>query len=84
MSMSCPPKKTIIENKSKRKKKQETYAKIATSNHQEYTTPKINQIMSDKTNLSVIALFMHAHLMNIINPSCFEIELNKVLKMNGL
>lgn len=92
LAMSCPYKKELINKKTenekdmKEKKQNTTYAKIAkmavTEVKQPLHTTEIN--LSEYKHYKILFSIVHSHIMNIITPGTYNIELNRMLEANGL
>ncbi|MPC59532.1 hypothetical protein E2C01_053556 [Portunus trituberculatus] len=83
-SMKCPKRKAIKQKREK-DKDTNTYANIVKSTVSPWATTGSTTPPIDKdTHLKIYSCMIHAHTMNIIEPDCYEKELNATLTANNL
>lgn len=92
LAMTCPQRKSIINNKISQQKQpmansnEKTYADIArrTVEEMKQNENKTNIILSEQKHTKILISIMHAHVLNLCNPGTYKTELNKMLIKNDL
>lgn len=83
MSMRCPKKKEIINNKRK-ESENKTYAEMTGGRIITTTGKSSIPTIDNNTHTKIFTLMLNAHFLNTANPGTYEAELNKGLKANNL
>lgn len=81
--MKCPMRKDIIRQKREKEKENKTYANVISHQSTPWNmaaSPPVNK----ETHLKIYACMLHAHILNITEPGCYEKELNSTLTANNL
>lgn len=86
MAMRCPKRKEIINNKRKEEENRQnnTYSNIVKSATINIPQGTQQPPIRPETHSTIFSCMMHAHLVNMAKPGTYEIELNKMLKLNNL
>ena len=83
LSMKCKIRKEAIKKKRQEEKEKLTYAQTTKPNTITATHIGPTQI-SRHSHLQIYSCMIHAHLMNVIEPGSYEMELNATLADNNL
>ncbi len=83
LSMTCPMRKTAIKEKREMNKNTNTYAGAAKNTASTQSFSAHTNIDKD-LHLKIYSCMLHAHIMNISEPGCFEAELNATFTANNL